>query len=327
MEEYVLKADQKCVPIQKMVFEKLYPGVEVNSFTPRNEPGIHSRESGIVYRNDVCYGTTYPNSFLDIWYPNEDLTVKRPTVFYIHGGGFIFGDKVSGDPLAAGAGRDVDFCAEIASRGYHVVSPNYALAPEYRFPTQIEQMNEMLGFLTEHQDEFGLDMSRIFLGGGSAGAILSEIYGAVLSNPKYAEKLGIVPKIKKEQILGLLIDEAAVSLRHYEENMNAMLGCWLGMDEPSVKKEAEEKLDAAKWIEDTYIPSFINSSNQEIWFLDSAEDLVKALEKNGTDYEFFYCGPELDQLEHGYMQRFASNRYAKECLEHFIAFMKRQEKK
>lgn len=327
MQEYILKADQKCVPIQKMVFEKMYPGAEVNSFQPRNTPGIHTRESGVVYRNDVCYGTTYPNSFLDIWYPDADTSVKRPTVFYIHGGGFIFGDKVSGDPLAAGSGRDVDFCAEIAGRGYNVVSPNYALAPEYRFPVQIGQVNEMLGFLTEHQDEYGLDMSRIFLGGGSAGAILTEIYGTVLSNKEYAEKLGIVPKIKKEQVLGLLIDEAAVSVRNFEENMNAMLGCWIGMDEPSANDEAEAKLDAAKWIKDTYIPSFINSSNQEIWFLDSAEDLAAVLEKNGTDHEFFYRGSELDTLEHGYMQRFASNQYAKECLEHMIAFMKRQEEK
>ena len=327
MEEYVLKADQKCVSIQKMLFEKLYPGMEVNSFTPRNAPGMHTRESGIVYRNDVCYGTTYPNSFLDIWYPNEDLTVKRPTVFYIHGGGMFFGDKVTGDPLAAGTGRDVDFCAEIASRGYNVVSLNYALAPEYRFPVQIEQVNEMLGFLTDHAEEYGLDMSRIFLGGGSAGADLSEIYGALLVNSAYAKKLKVVPRIKKEQILGLLLDEAALSVRNFEENMNAMFGCWLGLDNPSEDREAEKKIDAAKWIKDTYIPSFINSSNQEIWFRDSAEDLVEALEKNGTDYEFFYRGPELDTLEHGYMQRFASNRYARECLEHLITFMKRQEKK
>lgn len=327
MKEYTLKSDQKCIPIQKMVFEKMYLGEKVNSFQPRNMPGIHIRENGIVYRNDVCYGITYPNSFLDIWYPDADLSVKRPTVFYIHGGGFIFGDKVSGDPLAAGVGRDVDFCAEIARRGYNVVSPNYALAPEYRFPVQLEQVNEMLEFLTEHQEEYGLDMSRIFLGGGSAGADLSEIYGALLCSPEYANVIGIVPKIKREQILGLLIDEAALSVRHFEENMNAMLGCWLGMDEPSQNGVAEEKLDAAKWIRDTYIPSFINSSNQEIWFLDSAENLVSVLEKNGTDYEFFYRGPECDSLEHGYMQRFANNPYAKECLEHLVAFMKRQEEK
>lgn len=319
----MLLADMKCLPIQKMVFEKTCPGAEVNSFTPRNEPGEHVREDGVVYVNDVCYGEKYPNSFLDIWYPNEDKSIKRHTVFYIHGGGFIFGDKVSGDPLAQGGGRDVNFCAEIAKRGYHVVSANYALAPDYRFPVQVEQVDQMLSFLTAHQEEYGLDMERVFLGGGSAGAILTEIYGTVLTSREYAKKLGIAPSIRKEQIIGLLIDEAALTVIHYEENMNAMLGCWMGQDNLSTS-ELVNFLDATKWIGETYLPSFINSSNQEIFFEDSAKDLVAVLERNGTDYEYFFRGTECDNLEHGYMQCFASNQYARECLEHMVAFMERQ---
>lgn len=324
MEETVLKSDQICIPVQKMVFEKMHNNVEVNSFSPRKEPGAHVREDGIFYVNDICYGDTYPNSFLDIWYPNEDQSVKRPTIIYIHGGGFIFGDKMTGDPLAAGAGRDIDFFAEIAKHGFNVVSPNYALAPEYRFPVQIEQVDQMLQFLTEHQEEYGLDMSRVFLGGGSAGADLSEIYGAMLCNPDYAKKVGVTPSIKKEQVLGLLIDEAALSVRNFEQNMNAMLGCWLGIDEPSSSEEAEKRMDASKWIEDFYLPSFIITSNEQVWFVDSAKDLSKVLEANGTDYEYFYRGPQCDKLEHGFMQRFAENQYAKECLDHMLDFVKRQ---
>lgn len=301
----------------------MYHGMEVNSFAPRKEQGENIRDDGIVYVNDICYGDVYPNSFLDIWYPDKDKSVRRPTVFYIHGGGFIFGDKVTGDPLGAGTGRDVDFCAEIVKRGYNVVSPNYALAPEYRFPVQIEQMNQMLGFLTEHQEEYGLDMGRIFLGGGSAGAVLSEIYGTILCSPDYAKKLGIVPAIKKECVLGLLIDEAVSSVRNFDENMCALMGCWIGTDDFSDMEE-QQKLNTTKWIGDSYIPSFINSSNMQIWFFDSAKELAEILERNGTDYEFFYRGPECDELEHGYMQRFADNQYARECLEHMLKFIEKQ---
>lgn len=323
MTEKVLEADLKCIPIQKMVFEKTCGDAPVNSFEPRNAPGEHVREDGVIYVNDICYGEKYPNSHLDIFYPDREKDKKRPTVIYIHGGGMIFGDKVSGDPLAAGAGRDVDFCADIAKRGYNVVSPNYALAPKYRFPVQLEQIDQILTYLTEHQEEYGLDMDHVFLGGGSAGACLSEIYGALLVNTEYAEKLGVIPSISKEQITGLLIDEAALSVRHYEENMNAMFGCWMGVDHPSEKKEIELLMDPVNWIKDTYIPSYIISSNLEIWFKDSADDLAEVLDKNGTEYEFYYRGQELDQLEHGFMKRYKSNEYAKECFENMLAFMER----
>ncbi len=324
MTEKVLESDLKCIPIQKMVFEKTCNGAPVNSFEPRNMPGEHVREDGVVYVNDVCYGEKYPNSHLDIYYPNGDKFSKRPTVIYMHGGGFIFGDKVSGDPLAVGAGRDVDFSAEVAKRGYNVVTCNYALAPEYRFPVQLEQVDQMLKFLTENQKQYGLDMKHVFLGGGSAGANLSELYGVLLVNPEYSQKVGIIPSIRKEQITGLLIDESALSVKNFDDNMNALLGCGVGEDHPSKNAAVELLLDATKWIGEEYIPAFINSSNTEIWFWDSAKSLADVLEKNGTEHEFFFRGQECDKLEHGYMQRFASNIYAKECFEHMLMFMERQ---
>ena len=140
-----LKSDIKCVAVQKIVFHKQHPGKKVNDYNPRNIPSKRVREDGILYVNDICYGEKYPNSHLDIWYLNEDKQTIRPTVIYMHGGGCIFGDKVVGDPLAVGSGRDVDFCAMIAKNGYNVVNVNYALAPEYRFPVQVEQVNEYAG--------------------------------------------------------------------------------------------------------------------------------------------------------------------------------------
>ena len=324
MEEKMLESERICLPIQKMVFEKVYGGMEVNSFEPRKMPGEHVRKDGIVYVNDICYGEKYPNSYLDIYYPDADRTVQRPTLFYIHGGGLIFGDKVTGDPLAGGTDRDCDFLTELAKRGYNVVSPNYALAPEFRFPVQLEQVDQMLKFLTKNQETFSLDMEHVFLGGGSAGADLSEIYGTMLVNPEYAKKIGVIPSIRKEQISGLVLDEAALSARSFDANVDAMFGCWFGVDYPSKNEEIAELFDAAKWIKESYIPSFINTSNLEIWFIDSAKDLAAVLEKNGTDYEYFYRGKECDSLEHGYMQRFASNKYARECLEHMVEFMRRQ---
>lgn len=95
--------DFKCRVLQKAVYAKIYKGHKPNEWEPWKKPEKAEMGNGLVCRNDIRYGNSYPNSFMDIWYP-DDSGIKRPTIIYFHGGGFIFGDKTTGDPLAAGGG-------------------------------------------------------------------------------------------------------------------------------------------------------------------------------------------------------------------------------
>ncbi|TGV07261.1 alpha/beta hydrolase, partial [Mesorhizobium sp. M8A.F.Ca.ET.173.01.1.1] len=68
---------------------------------------------------NITYGKGLPNSRLDILTPNElDQDNKLPVIFWMHGGGFIAGDKQYKNPLLS----------KIAEQGYIVVNINYALA-------------------------------------------------------------------------------------------------------------------------------------------------------------------------------------------------------
>ena len=87
--------DLKCKAVQKAVYAKLYKGHKPNEWEPWNAPEVKTLGNGMVCRSDVKYGETYPNSFADIWYP-DDSGKKRPVVVYFHGGGFIFGNKSAG---------------------------------------------------------------------------------------------------------------------------------------------------------------------------------------------------------------------------------------
>ena len=126
--------DLKCRLLQKAVYAKLYKGHKPNEWEPWKKPKVTVLESGLVCRNDVKYSDRYPNSFFDLWMPDSSGE-KRPTVVYFHGGGFIFGDKSTGDPMSAGGSADK--ITEIVKAGYNLVNANYALAPGYRFPVQI----------------------------------------------------------------------------------------------------------------------------------------------------------------------------------------------
>ncbi len=316
------ESDMKCKLLQKQVYEKYYGGKPINSFEPSKPCEKTVLDDGQVFINDVKYGTEYPNSYLDIWYPDGDASRKRPTVVYFHGGGFLFGDKNSGDPLAKGESGLLAMLKEIVARGYNLVNANYALAPDYRYPVQVIQVNQVMAYLQEYADEYGLDMNRVVLTGGSAGADLTEIYGLVVSDPSYASKLDIVPAISKAQLKVLAIDESALDARTFNTAMDTMLSTWLGEDTTEYGEIAQE-INVAEQIRGSYIPSFINSSNEEIYFVKEAQALDRVLKKYGVDHEVYYRDQSYDKLPHGYMNLFQTNQYAREAFERMMQFIEK----
>ena len=188
--------------IQKALYGEAGP----NSFEPLNAPGSGMTEAGQYKINDIAYGSEYPNSFLDITYPDADTTVERPTLFYFHGGGFFGGSKAMGDPMAANEATALidDLCAQ----GFNIVNVDYSLVPDYRFPVPLIQMNEAIRFIAGHSDEYNIDMDNVVLMGSSAGAIMAAQYGTVISSPEYAALLGIDPALSTEQVAAVVVDDA-----------------------------------------------------------------------------------------------------------------------
>ncbi len=318
----VFVSDMVCKQLQKMVFKKTLKGAKANSFEPRNVPNQQVRSDGVLYVNDICYDTEYPNSHLDIWYSDEDIAKKRPTIIYFHGGGFIFGDKLTGDPLAEAAENGMNFNAEIAKRGYNFVSANYCLAPKYRWPNQIHQVNRLMEFLVENQEKYGLDMDNVILMGSSAGANLTQVYGMLLANPNYAASLELIPAFQKEQVKALVIDESALTIKNFldDKNMVTMTETWLGTSDLR-SSEAARQLDMEANFGETYLPTYLIASNKEAFFEQGATAFAKLLEKCGVHYEYYYRDKTFEELEHGFMQRFASNKYARECFERMMKFI------
>lgn len=316
-----LKADLVVTAIQRAAMKKMGRTRPLNSFEPALPTSTRVLGDGVVYVNDLKYGEDYPNSFLDVWYPNEDRSRKLPVLVNFHGGGFFIGDKVSGDPLAS-ASRESEKAVNAAflSDGFVVVCPTYAFAPKYRFPVQVVQANQVLGYLASRADELSLDMDRVVIMGGSAGAGLTEILGLIHTDRAYAELLGIVPALDAEQVRGLLIDEAALTTRGVtDRNMRMLFQLWLGEKVPDGSR-AGNLINVPQHIRGAYPPAFINTSNLQHWFIDSALDLHAALDRQGLPNELFYRDQTVDQLEHGYLNRHAENATAAECLARMRAF-------
>lgn len=195
----------------------MYGDSSPNSFEPLYTPGKGLTAAGQYKINDIAYGTEYPNSFLDITYPDSNAEIDRPTLFYFHGGGFFAGSKNMGDPLAASEATVLidDICAA----GYNIVNVDYALVPDHLFPVPLIQMNEAIRFIAEHKDEYHINMDNVILMGSSAGAIMTAQYGTILSNSAYAALLDIEPALNLKQVAAVVIDDAPIDYR------NMVLGC------------------------------------------------------------------------------------------------------
>ena len=195
----------------------MYGNASPNSFEPLYAPGEGLTENGHYKINDIAYGTTYPNSYLDITYPDADVHVDRPTLFYFHGGGFFGGSKNMGDPMAASEATALidDLCAQ----GFNIVNVDYALVPDYRFPVPLLQMSEAIAFIGAHKDAYHIDMDRVVIMGSSAGAIMAAQYATLVSNPAYARLLGVEPALDLVQIRAVVVDDVPLDYR------NMTLGC------------------------------------------------------------------------------------------------------
>jgi len=89
---------------------------------------------------------------------------KLPVLLYFHGGGFTIGSIASHDVLC----RQLSHLA-----GCAVVSVDYRLAPEYKFPTAANDAWDALQWLAAHAQSLGLHASRLAVGGDSAGGTLA----------------------------------------------------------------------------------------------------------------------------------------------------------
>ncbi|MEI6410786.1 MAG: alpha/beta hydrolase [Bacteroidota bacterium] len=116
---------------------------------------------------DIAYANTSAAQKMDIFLP-EKPQAKNPVIIHIHGGAFQFGDK---------ADKQVAPVLEALKYGYAVVSINYRLSGEAKFPAQIQDVKAAIRFLRANADKFQLKTDKIAAWGGSAGGHLSALAG------------------------------------------------------------------------------------------------------------------------------------------------------
>ncbi|HCM91198.1 MAG TPA: alpha/beta hydrolase [Lachnospiraceae bacterium] len=128
---------------------------------------------------DISYGEDEKYNLLDVYRPKEPSVDHLPVIMIVHGGAWVYGDK------------EVYryYGMSLAQRGFAVVNFSYRLAPESKFPAQLEDICAVFEWIYKNREEYGLDAGNVFAVGDSAGAHLLGLFAGVYSNPDYVKAL------------------------------------------------------------------------------------------------------------------------------------------
>lgn len=125
------------------------------SHTPEELKEIYEKTRKEERLIPTCEG----DCLVRIYYPD---IMEKPVPLYInfHGGGFVREWREN----------DAIFCCKmIADNHCMVVDVDYKLAPEYKYPTAINESYDVVKWVFEHAEELGADKDNIVAGGHSAG--------------------------------------------------------------------------------------------------------------------------------------------------------------
>jgi acetyl esterase/lipase len=163
-----------------------------------------------------------------------------PGLIYLHGGGLVAGSLDTHDPIArslAAGGR----C--------RVVSVDYRLAPEHRFPAAFEDALAVCEHVRIHAADFGIDGQRLGICGDSAGGSLAAaVCGALAARrePPPALQLLICPILDYGRISesrralssGYFLDEATL-----EDDLKCYLAAGIDPDDPRISPLRADRFD------------------------------------------------------------------------------------
>jgi acetyl esterase len=118
--------------------------------------------------------------------PRQNNGLAPCLVFY-HGGGWVIGDLDSHDVV----------CRKLADEGeLIVISVDYRLAPEHKFPAAVDDAIEAAKWIAANAKRLGIDASRLMVGGDSAGGSLAAVVATAArdgNGPAIAGQLLIYP--------------------------------------------------------------------------------------------------------------------------------------
>lgn len=241
----------------------------------------------VTAKKDINYaGNTDPYNLLDIYYP-QGTEGKLPVIVSVHGGGYVYGTK----EIYKYYGM------YLAGQGFVLVNFNYHLAPKQKFPGHLKEASMVLSWMTEHADEYHMDLNNVFLVGDSAGAQMASQLAAIYSNEAYASlfPFQIPPRIKLRAVaLNCGMYDLCASKDGKKLQKNGLMRDYLGR----TPEQFGEMLDVKGHITSEFPPAYVMTAHYD-FLREKAKPMHDFLRNLGVETEYkCYGSKETKYMAH-----------------------------
>lgn len=262
-------------------------------------PITHGEHTHHKYDNDLG---------LDIYLPTKQVFDKAPILFYIHGGGWIVGSKISVNNdrfySAFNELRDVGFC---------IIAPDYTLAAKGAspFPGCIDDIKNAIKWVNQQAEDMSLDKNRMGIIGESAGAHISLM---VAYDEKFSETfpLDYIIDIYGPTSLYQLYKDQIPLIDSIQSRVAHLPACFSeALDLPNYLFGMDPTIDTlkAKTFANQYSPALHIKKHQKIpiMMIHGQKDRLvpinqmKILQERLEKHELHYTFHELENVDHAFI--------------------------
>ena len=244
------------------------------------------------------------------------LKDKAPCLIYIHGGGFMAGDKVYRKGLGTW----------FALNGYFTINVNYGLSPEYVFPKPLKHLISSLGWIERNAEKLNLDLSKIIIAGDSAGAYYALTVATVMGNEDLKRELNVKNNIKfSAAILNCGVYDIKKALEgKFLFNLNKkVFEASTGITEEKFLKYRYKKFfSPVDLVEKDFPPTFLIYAEKDLLCNGHAELLIDKFDEKDVYFESFCSTSVLDNHCFSLEWKRKTAKIANQMLETFLLKLK-----
>lgn len=285
-------------------------------------PELYAQASRHVsVMRDLSYSDYFDKSVYDLYLPSQLKGDEQlPVVIWLHGGGFVGGDK----------SQMKEFATYLTHRAkVAVITLNYGLTPANKYPSQLNQLDAGMQYLLKEPilNKY-LDFSHIIFGGDSAGAQIAGQYVLLQTNDAYRNSMGYSKRVDVENIKGFIsyCGPLAMSQWASQKHESFMVRYMLRTISRTLIRSHEwteraELFEAsiADHVNGNFPTSYITDGNSHT-FQEQGLTFANKLRGLGVEVQTKFFEKGKQKVNHEYQFEF-KNENALVCLDETIAFI------
>ena len=218
-----------------------------------------------------------------------------PVIVFIHGGGWIVGDKW----------RARSLCRNLAARDFVAVNVNYRLAPRHRHPCAQQDVAQAVQWVADHITEYGGDPTRTVIAGDSAGAHLAAWHTAASLNPSLQERTGVSIAYTSPAVRALLLFYGIYDMEGFIDSgfpsAAVMVRSFLGPGGGWSESEPSDTASTIRHIDASFPPAYICVGEPDPLAVESQRLAEKLTDLNVPHQFDFFTTAEHPKSTHGFI--------------------------